>query len=156
MPKNETTQEALKVLANSSLTAQALFQAFSVKARSRARLDLQRFKGIVEEKTGKLNKEDFYKVFESLEKLGIGKIVRSPTGIPRKFAWNYALSSVGAAGLQGEPMRTQFARKQLPKIHSPKPSAPRVLEVDTVLDNGHALHLRGEYSDVVRVLQGLT
>ncbi len=84
-------------LANLSKTAAILIDEFASRERHRGRSDLRKMFNALKEEHAEVNKDDFMRVFEELQKLGLGSIIIGRGTSPTRFVWNYNLKEIGLA-----------------------------------------------------------
>lgn len=102
-------------------------------------------------KNAKTSKERAYSVVRRLEALGVGAIMRGPTGVPTRFMWKYNPISVGRAGTVHTPLKMFKLVK-----HSPLPKIE--LSVDNRGSSDYAtismdgVSIRGPKKKVLEIL----
>lgn len=92
----------LSTLANSSETAQAIFQDVSTRRRIRWETNLPRYAVKLAHKGFKVVEQDYENAWKGLEEIGAGVIVRGRNGKPDRFKWHYSLKEIGVGGLTPE------------------------------------------------------
>jgi hypothetical protein len=122
----------LKSIATTSPTAEGMFYCFSFRERQhKAPMKLNRFKAQLVGSGIKVDDKAFLRVFEELEKLGTGELVKGRGGVPIRFNWKAKISDVGRAAL-GD---TTATRKELPArvvVSKPKAVAVKPISVARV------------------------
>jgi hypothetical protein len=120
--------QTLKEIADSNQTAQAMFTAWALRERNRARLDLRRFRKFLEHQGFKIDPSEYYATFIRLVQAGAGTLETSFRGNPRYFYWKtsegFSVRLVGQVGLGQAvmtPVITQRPVQPQPKKVAPKP-----------------------------------
>lgn len=92
--------DTIKELADSSLTAKAIFKGLSGRERTRKILNLTLFKRHLRS-SGKtpVSDKDFFITFKKLEGMGVGDLIYGRKGNPDVFVWYYNLRDIGSIGL---------------------------------------------------------
>lgn len=131
----------LKTLAAKSSTAQNIFRSLASRNRNRSETDLRQFRSKMA-KDGLITKpEEFYEVFKALDKEGMGKLLKSRRGMPRRFAWKVPPKTVGSEVVS-------LVKRSLDRRQSKPISDPGVSNKTFVLqlDNQSYLEIPGDLS----------
>lgn len=98
----ELNIEAVRQVAMNNVTSKAIFEELMTRERSRAQINLRKFRYDMLSKGKHVDDESFIEVFKKLHTLGIGTVVNGRNGKPTRFVWNYKLKKVAEAGTSKE------------------------------------------------------
>lgn len=88
---------AVKEIANENETSRSIFNELGTRQRSRARINLRKFKYDLLTTGQPIVDEQFVETFKKLQDLGVGKIISGRLGNATRFVWNYKLRDVASA-----------------------------------------------------------
>lgn len=112
----------LKTIANSSPTANTIFEALSKRERFRERITLKKFKYDLIKSGQKVVDQEFLDTFKKLEEAGVGSLVKGRGSNPDRFVWNFNLRDVGTAAFATNEKQELPVIKHRRKIRlTPKP-----------------------------------
>lgn len=116
MNKSKTTK--LKQLATKNETSKATFTFLSMRERNTAVTNMTILRSNLKELDVRVNRDHFDDIFLSLEKLGIGKVIRSPRGKIQKFLWEepvIEVAKIATSEIRGIPEKEDLVTIQVPR-----------------------------------------
>lgn len=132
---NQLNTNVLRTIAHSNPTAAASLEALAERERMRVYLDLTTHKRSLLKDGAKIVEADYNKMWEELQKAGVGSIVYGRGGKHDRFKWNYSLVNVGKAATKDEPVLIAEAPKPKAKRRG-RPPKNKQAEVTTTEDTG--------------------
>lgn len=119
----------LKQIADRNDTATLVMMSLADRKRFRSVTDIGHMKNLLVRSGEKVVLEDYMKTWKELEAAGVGSIIYGRNGQSNRFKWNYSLTAVGHAAMNGKDIQVKNLRYiPVTKIVTHKLPAPKKVE----------------------------